>query len=77
LSRRRWRRLRVPAGRMIAIFDSRAGGGEFGVDVARGIQAEMPDLDEAARQDVQKKSAHKFQDHGIHPPVTICLSASV
>ena len=36
--------------------------GEFGMDVARGVQAEVPDLHEAARQDVQKKTAHEFQD---------------
>jgi hypothetical protein len=46
---------------MIAIFDSSAGGGEFGMDVARGVWAEVSDLHEAARQDVQKKAAHEFQ----------------
>jgi hypothetical protein len=31
------------------------------MDAARGVQTEVSDFHEAARQDVQKKSEHEFQ----------------
>jgi hypothetical protein len=43
-------------------LDSGAGGGELGIDATCGVEAEVPDLDEAAGKDVEEKSAHEF--HG-------------
>jgi hypothetical protein len=44
-----------------APIESGAGLGELGVDVAWGEQAEVPDLHEAARQDVLEKATHEFE----------------
>lgn len=45
----------------LALFDVGARGDQFCVDVAGGQQAEVTDLDEAARQDVLQEAAHEFQ----------------
>jgi hypothetical protein len=52
---------RVFAWLAVAGFNPSTGEGEFGIDVACGIQAEVSDFYEGARQDVKKESAHEFQ----------------
>ena len=45
----------------VRLLDSGTGDGEPEVDIARCVQAEVPDLHEAARQDVLEKPAHEFE----------------
>jgi hypothetical protein len=52
---------RVFAWLAMAGFNPSTGNGEFGIDVACGIQAEVSDFHEGARQDVKQESAHEFQ----------------
>ncbi len=61
LDRRRCRLARVFARLAMAGFNPSTGDGEFGIDVACGIQAEVSDFHEGARQDVKQESAHEFQ----------------
>jgi hypothetical protein len=55
--------MRVLTGLTMGVFNQGSGNDEFGIDVAGGVQAEVSDLHEDARQDVERKSPHEFQNH--------------